>query len=50
MRDPVELLISAQIRLTELRSKLPIRRQAEWEDLTEAIALMEKCRKQLESK
>ena len=50
MRDPAELLISAQIRLTELRKKLPIRRQAEWEDLTEAIALMEKCLKKLEGR
>ena len=50
MRDPKELLISAQIRLTELRKKLPIRAQEEWDSISEAIALMEKCLKKLEGK
>lgn len=48
MRDPHEILLDAQLYLMYLRRPLKNREQKEWDSLTDAVIVIEKCLKQLE--
>jgi len=42
-RDPKEMIISAQVHLLFLRARLKNRDYQEWENLTEAVVVLDKC-------
>jgi hypothetical protein len=46
-RDPKDLLIRAQVYLMCLRKPLRPAEQKEWDELTDAINLLEKCLKEI---
>lgn len=49
-RTPKDWLENAQVHLLWLRRKVRNRDQREWDNLTEAVIVMERCLKSLEDK